>query len=127
MLGIGNRGVRAKFRRLKSGIEEFDPSSDAWKREWRSSSLVPTLGIRKGGVRAKFRPLESGMEEFEPKFRSLESEMEEFEPSWNREWRSSSVVPTLAIGYGGVRAKLGRLKSEMEEFEPSSDAWNRKW
>ena len=33
-------------------MEEFEPSSDAWNREWRSSSQV--------------RGLESGMEEFEP-------------------------------------------------------------
>ena len=39
-LGIGNRDVRAKFRNLESGIEEFYPSS--------------RLGIRNGGVRAKF-------------------------------------------------------------------------
>ena len=45
MLGIGNGGVRAKFRNLESGMEE--------------------LGIGNGGVRAKFRRLESGMEEFE--------------------------------------------------------------
>ena len=57
-------------------------------------------------------------------FRRLESGMEEFEPSshaWNRKWRSSSPVPTLDIGNGGVRPKFGRLESEMEEFEPSSD------
>ena len=33
-------------------MEEFEPSSDAWDREWKSSSKV--------------RGLESGMEEFEP-------------------------------------------------------------
>ena len=46
-LGIGNGGVRAKFGRLESGMEEFqakfgrlesgmeefEPSSDAWNRE----------------------------------------------------------------------------------------------
>ena len=44
-LGIGNGGVRVKFRRLESGMEEFEPSS--------------MLGIGNGGVRAKFRRLES--------------------------------------------------------------------
>ena len=33
-------------------MEEFEPSSDDWNREWKSSSQV--------------RSLESGMEEFEP-------------------------------------------------------------
>ena len=33
-------------------MEEFEPSSDAWNRKWRSSSQVPTLGIGNGGVRA---------------------------------------------------------------------------
>ena len=64
-LGIGNRGVRAKFdalnrewrsssqvRCLESEMEEFEPSSDAWNREWKSSSQV--------------RGIESGMEEFKP-------------------------------------------------------------
>ena len=56
--------------------------------------------------------------------------MEEFEPSceaWNREWRSSSQVLTLAIGIGGVRAKIQRFETGMEEFESSSETWNRKW
>ena len=26
-IGIGNRGVRAQFRRLESGMEELEPSS----------------------------------------------------------------------------------------------------
>ena len=71
-------------------MNELEPSSDAWNREWKSSIQV--------------RVLESGMEEFETclilgignegvraKFRRLESEMEEFEPcsnSSNWEWRS---------------------------------------
>ena len=75
---IGNGGVRDKFRHLELGMEEFErssilesemeefeTSSDAWNREWKSSSSV----------------------------RGFESEIEEFEPSsdaWNREWRSSS-------------------------------------
>ena len=55
-LVIGNGGVRAKFRRLESGMEEFDPSSrlgignggvrakfDAWNRKWRSLSQVRSL------------------------------------------------------------------------------------
>ena len=63
MLGIGNGGVRAKFRRLESGMEEFETvlcfksemkefesSSDAWDQEWKRSSKV-------GG-------LELGMDEF---------------------------------------------------------------
>ena len=60
MLGIGHVGVRAKFEFLESEMEVFETSSDAWNREWKSSSQV----------------------------RGLESEMEEFEPSsdsWNRE------------------------------------------
>ena len=64
-LGIGNRDVRAKFRNLESGIEEFYPSSslgignggvrakfEAWNRKWRSSSQVPNLGIGKSGIEA---------------------------------------------------------------------------
>ena len=39
-LGIGNGGVRAKFRHLESVMEEFEPSSK--------------LRIGNGGVRAKF-------------------------------------------------------------------------
>ena len=48
-LGIGNGKVRAKFRRLESGMEEFEESSrlrignggvrdkfEAWNRKWRS-------------------------------------------------------------------------------------------
>ena len=71
-LGIGNGGVRAKFRILDSGMEEFEASSK--------------LGIGNGDVRAKFRHLESGKAEFEPSS-NLESEMEEFESNydaWNR-------------------------------------------
>ena len=95
-LGIGNGEVRAKFRRLESGMEKFETRSK--------------FGIGNGGVRAKFRRLESGMEEFE------ESSMlrignggvrAKFE-AWNRKWRRSSQVPTLEIGNGGVRAKLHR-------------------
>ena len=40
-LGIGNVGVRIKFRGLESGMEEFEPSS--------------RLGIGNGGVRTKSR------------------------------------------------------------------------
>ena len=74
-------------------MEGFEPSSDAWNWEWRSSSHVPKLGIGNGGVRAKFRCLELGMEEFEPS-----------SDAWNRQRRSLSQVPTLRIGNGGVRA-----------------------
>ena len=51
MLGIGNGGVRDKFvawnrklkssskvRELESGMEEFEPSSDTWNWERKSSS-----------------------------------------------------------------------------------------
>ena len=51
MFGIGNGGVRAKFRCLESVIEEFESSSklgigngrvpakfDVWNRKWSSSS-----------------------------------------------------------------------------------------
>ena len=38
-LEIGNGGVRAKFGRLESEMEEFEPSSDFWNRKWRSSKL----------------------------------------------------------------------------------------
>ena len=100
MLGIGN-GVRAKFRSLESGMQEFEPISNTWNQEWRSSSQVPKLGIGNGGVRAKFRRYESEMEEFQAKFRRLESELEEFQ------------------------ATFRRLESGMEEFQPSSDTWNR--
>ena len=80
-------------------MEEFEPSSDAWNRERKSSSEV--------------RGLESETEEIEPSFdalnrerkssrqvRSLELGMEEFEPSL-----------MLRIGYGGVRDKFQRLES----------------
>ena len=40
ILGIGNRGVRTKFRCLESGIEEFEPRSK--------------LRIGNGGVPDKF-------------------------------------------------------------------------
>ena len=82
-------------------MEEFEPSSDAWNQEWKSSSQV----------------------------RGLQSEMEEFEASsdaWNRGWKSSSQVRglesgleesetslRLGIGNGGVRAKF--------------DPWNWEW
>ena len=52
-------------------------------------------------------------------------EFEQRSNDWNREWRSSSQVPTPGIGNGVVRAKFRRLESGMEEFETSSDAWNR--
>ena len=71
-------------------MEEFEQSSDAWNREWKSLRKVLIL--------------ESGKEEFEPssdtwnrewkiskKVRSLESGMEEFEASSN-----------FGIGNGGV-------------------------
>ena len=51
-IGIGNGGVQAKFRRLESGMVEFEPSSEAWNRKCRSSSLVPKHGSGNGGVRA---------------------------------------------------------------------------
>ena len=34
-------GVRAKFRRLESGMEEFEPGSNPLNRKWRSSSQEP--------------------------------------------------------------------------------------
>ena len=134
-LGIGNGGVRAKFRRLESKLVEFEPSSRLGIDKLRSSSQIPTLGIGIGRVRAMFSArnqewrsssqvlgLELGMEEFEPssmlgignrgvldKFRGLELEMVEFEPSSSHgigKWRSSSQIPTLGIGNGRVRAKF---------------------
>ena len=77
---------------MESGLEELEPSSEAWNRDWRSSSHVPTHGIGIGGVRAKFRRLGS-----------------EFEPS-----------SRLGIRNGVVRAMFQLLESGMEEFEPSS-------
>ena len=87
MLGIRNRGVRAKFRRLKSEKEEFETSStlgivngrvrakfEAWNPKWRSSIQIITLGIGNVGVRANVRSLESEIETSE-----LSSE------AWNRE------------------------------------------
>ena len=111
-------------------MEEFEPSSDACNRKWRSSIQDPTLGIGNGGVRAKFGRLEIGNGGVRAKIRRLESGMEEFEPSsdaWNRKWRSLSQDPTLGIGNGGVRAKFGHLESGIVEFETSSKAWNREW
>ena len=55
------------------------------------------LGTGNGGVRAKFEV-------------------------WNRKWRSSSQVPNLVIGNGGVQVKFRSLESGMEEFKYSSDA-----
>ena len=46
--------------------------------------------------------------------------MQEFKPSsdsLNRKCRSSSSVPTLGIGNGGIRTKFRCLESEMEELE----------
>ena len=87
MLGIGNRGVRAKFRRLESEKEEFETSSklrigngrvrakfEAWNPKWRSSIQIITLGIGNGGVRANIRSLETEIGTLE-----LSSE------AWNRE------------------------------------------
>ena len=71
-------------------MEEFEPITNAWNQEWRSSSQVSTIGIGNGVVRVKFRHLESGMEEFEPS-----------SDAWNREWRSSSQILMLGIGGGG--------------------------
>ena len=39
-LGIGNGEVRVKFRSLEAGMEEFEPRSEVWNREWKSSSQV---------------------------------------------------------------------------------------
>ena len=75
-------------------MEEFELISNAWNRNWRSSSQDPTLGIGNGGVRAKFGRLE------------LEVEFEPSSDAWNWEWRSSSQVAKLGIGNGGVRAKF---------------------
>ena len=47
-------------------MEKFESNSEAWNREWKSSSQVRGFGIGNGGVRAKFRRLVLGMEEFEP-------------------------------------------------------------
>ena len=74
------------IRGLESEMEEFEPSSEAWNRKWRSSSQVLTLGIGNGRVRDKF---EARNREWKSssQVRGLESEMEEFEPSsdaWNR-------------------------------------------
>ena len=62
-------------------MEEFEQSS--------------RIGIGYGGVRAKFRSLQSGMKEFEPSSKA-----------WKRKLRSSSQVPMLGIGNGGVRVKF---------------------
>ena len=35
MFGIGNGGVRTKFRRLESEMNELESNSDAWNREWK--------------------------------------------------------------------------------------------
>ena len=40
--------------------------------------------------------------------------------AWNRKWRSSSPIPTLGIGNGGVPAKFQHLESGMQELKPSS-------
>ena len=68
----------SKVRGLESGMEEFEPSSDAWNRKWKSSSIV--------------RRLESGMEEFEPssKLRIGNGGVRAKFDAWNRKLRSSS-------------------------------------
>ena len=76
-------------------MEEFEPSSKAWNREWKSSSQV--------------RCLESGMEKFEPS-----------SETWNREWRNSRQVRSLESEMKVFGAKFRRLESGMEEFEASS-------
>ena len=96
-LGIGNGGVRAKFGRLESEMEEFKPSSDAWNRKWRSSRPVPKLGIGNGRVRAKFE-------------------------AWNRKCTSSSQIPMLGIGNGSSRLGIGNVGVRTKFV-----AWNRKW
>ena len=78
-------------------MEAFEPSSDAGKRECKSSSKV--------------QGLESQMNEFESNSDSLNREWKF--GSWNRECRSSNQVRCL--------------ESKMEEFEPDSDSWNREW
>ena len=64
--GIGNVGVRAKFRRLESEMEEFETSM--------------RFGIGNGGVRDKFEVCNRKWR-CSSQVRGLESEMEEFKPS----------------------------------------------
>ena len=67
-------------------MEEFEPSSDAWNREGKSSSQVR-------GLNWEWRSSSP--------VRSMELEMEEFEQSseaWNRKWESSSQVRRLESG-----------------------------
>ena len=75
-------------------MEEFEPSSDSWNREWKSSTQV--------------RCLESGMEEFElgSKLGIGKGRVRDKFEAWNREWSSSSEVRGL--------------QSEIEAFEQSS-------
>ena len=77
-LGIGNGGVRTKFRCLELGMEEFESGSEAWNRKWRSSSQVLTPEIGNGGVPSQVRTLGIGNGGVRAKFGLLESEMEEF-------------------------------------------------
>ena len=88
-LGIGN-GVRAKSRRLESGMEEFELNS--------------RFGIGNGGFRAKFRILESGMEKFESSSRLLigNGGVRVQVEALNRKLRSSSQLLMLGIGNGRV-------------------------
>ena len=96
MLGIGNRGVRAKFRRLESEKEEFETSSrlgigngrvlpmfEAWIPKWRSSIQIITLGIGNGGVRANVRSLETEIETLELSSEAWNWGIEELDPSSN--------------------------------------------
>ena len=105
-LGIGNGGVRAKFRRLESKMVEFEPSSKLGIGKLRSLSQIPMLGIENGRVRAQFEALNRKWRSLS-QVRGLESEMEEFEQSSRLgigKWRSSSQMPMLGIGNGRVRA-----------------------
>ena len=71
-------------------MEEFEHSSDAGNREWKSSSKVE----------------------------GLESEMNEFESNsdaWNREWKFEAWYRKCRSSN-----QVHCLESKMEEFEPSS-------
>ena len=61
IFGIGNGGVRAKFRRLESEMNEFESNSDAWNREWKFEAWN-----RECRSSNQVLCLESEMEEFEP-------------------------------------------------------------
>ena len=82
-------------------MEEFEHSSEAGNQEWKSSSKVQ-------GLESEMNELESNSEAYKREWKfeawNRECRSSNHVRCWNRKWRSSSPIPTLGIGNGGVRA-----------------------